>query len=916
MDYKDSLILPKTSFPMKGSLPQNEPLVYKKWDGFAYDRMQELRQEAKVSFNIIDGPPYANGNLHIGHALNKILKDCIVKIHYFNGEAIKYTPGWDCHGLPIEQKVDTTLQEEKKSATKIEMRELCRKHAAKYVEIQKEEFKSLGIIGNFAHAYKTMDYKFESDIYKVLIELTQKGLLAQRSKPIYWSWAARSALADAEVEYKPKKSNSVYVSFKLDETSKTKLGLSKDASFIIWTTTPWTLPSNEAIALAEDEAYTLTEDGYIVASKLYSALLEKGILKGAKVKEFNSKELENLKAINPLNDRESLVVLGSHVSMGDGTGAVHTAPGHGEDDYYVCLRYKLPVIMAVDDTGCFDTQVKSLKLFRDDVVDEFVGIHIYKAEKKILELLGTSLLNHTEITHSYPHCWRTNKPVIYRATTQWFILMDEPFMEGKTLRQVALDALNDVKFYPASGENRLRTMIENRPDWCISRQRSWGVPIAFFIEKDTKKALLDLNVLNHIAAIFEKEGTSAWWSYETKDLLPQSYKHLAPNLEKSMHILDVWFDSGSVWYATQDKKYDAGNYPANLYLEGSDQHRGWFQSSLILSAALKGTTPFKTLLTHGFTLDEKGEKMSKSKGNVIAPETVSKTLGSEIIRLWVGLSDYQGDIRISNNILKQVSDNYLKIRNTLRFLLANTEGLSELHMNHLSDIDRWILAKANDTFESVWESFLNYDFSKAFQILNAFITVELSGIYLDLCKDSLYCDSPASNKRLAIQSTMCLIARRMLFTLAPFLTYTVDEALTHATPLVKNHATDVFSLTKQELNFTLDEKTRTKLDILLQARMLFNERVDGLKKDKVVKSSLELSIESNYTEGDLEGFLMTSHFSKDVKSEPLFSFEVEGFNFKVYKASLHKCPRCWQFNATSEDSLCPRCHKVLQNATF
>ncbi|PAF49371.1 isoleucine--tRNA ligase [Helicobacter sp. 13S00401-1] len=916
MDYKDSLILPKTNFPMKGSLPQNEPLVYKKWDGYAYKKMQELRKDAKTEFNIIDGPPYANGHLHIGHALNKILKDCIVKIHYFNNERIKYTLGWDCHGLPIEQKVDSLLQEEKKTVSKTQMRELCREHASKFVEIQKEEFKSLGVIGNYEKAYKTMDYKFEADIYRVLIELTKKGLLAQRSKPIYWSWAARSALADAEVEYKPKKSNSVYVSFKLDEDSKRKLDLKQDASFIIWTTTPWTLPSNEAIALAEDEAYTLTEDGYIVASKLYSSLLEKGIVKGTKVKELDSKSLENLKAINPLNDKESLIVLGSHVSMNEGTGAVHTAPGHGEDDYYVCLRYSLPVIMAVDDNGCFDTQVKSLKLFRDDVVDEFVGMHIYKAEKKILELLGASLLNHTEITHSYPHCWRTNKPVIYRATTQWFILMDEPFMDGKTLREVSLDALNGVRFYPASGENRLRTMIENRPDWCISRQRSWGVPIAFFIDKNTKKPLLDLEVLNHIADIFEKEGTNAWWSYEIKDLLPDSYKHLEANLEKSMHILDVWFDSGSVWHATQDKNYDAGKYPASLYLEGSDQHRGWFQSSLILSSALNGISPFKTLLTHGFTLDEKGEKMSKSKGNVIAPETVSKTLGSEIIRLWVGLADYQGDIRISNNILKQVSDNYLKIRNTLRFLLANTEGLNELHLDHLSDVDKWILSRANATFESVWESFLNYDFSKAFQILNAFITVDLSGIYLDICKDSLYCDNSTSFKRLAIQSGMCLIARRMLFTLAPFLTYTVNEALEYATPLVKNNASDVFSITKQELDYELTDSLQAKFDILLKARMLFNEGVDVLKKDKLVKSSLELSVESNYAQGDLEEFLMTSKFNKDANSTPLFSFDIDGLNFKVHKASLHKCPRCWQFNASSEDELCPRCQKVIRNCTL
>ncbi|MWV61837.1 isoleucine--tRNA ligase [Helicobacter saguini] len=866
IDYKDTLILPKTAFPMKANLPQNEPLRYAKWREFAYKIMSSPRKNHKNiesnQFNLHDGPPYANGHLHVGHALNKILKDFIVKLNFFNGKQVFFTPGWDCHGLPIEQQVSNAFEEKKIKPTKIETREACREHAKKFVEIQKSEFESMGIIADFDNPYLTMKYRFEADIFKALTKIAENGLLTQRSKPIFWSWAAKSALAEAEVEYKDKKSDSIFVKFPLSESTIKALNIKTSKPFaIIWTTTPWTLPSNVAIAFKPDETYVLCESGGIVAEKLYEKMLEKGIISGKILQKFNSKDFENLTAINPLNNRESKLILADYVSLEDGSGSVHNAPGHGEDDYFACLRYNLPVIMPVDDGGCYDSSVLRLGLLPANVADEFVGMHIFKAQKRILEMLKESgaLLKHEEITHSYPHCWRTNKPVIFRATKQWFILMDKPFFDGKTLREIALSEIEKTRFYPANGINRIKAMVENRPDWCISRQREWGVPIAFFIDKNSGEPLLDSIVTSHIADLFEKNGCDIWWSLSVAELLPQSYKGKAENYTKNMHILDVWFDSGSTWFAVlkdsiesqnyldSNNEYNAGTYPANVYLEGSDQHRGWFQSSLLVSCAINKKAPFKTIITHGFTIDEKSEKMSKSKGNVLAPSSIISQQGSEILRLWVALSDYQNDVKISQNILKQVSENYLKLRNTLRFLLANTSGLKTLEFCHLSEIDKWVLHEFVAMEREVRELFSAYDFSKGFQLLNGFITATLSGIYLDICKDSLYCDALSSPKRVAIQSTFGLIANHLLHILAPFLTYTIDEALEYAENCVKNNALNVFELERLPLPKEVIESKREDFSKILNLRSLFNENIDKLKKEKIIKSSLELEIviESN-----------------------------------------------------------------------
>ena len=916
MDYKDTLFLPTTDFAMRGALPQNEPARFKAWydERKIYEKMKARRKGASVSFNIHDGPPYANGHLHIGHALNKILKDIITKTHYFFGEDIRYVPGWDCHGLPIEQQVEIKLGERKKSLSKVQIRELCRQHAKEFIDVQRNEFKDMGILGDWNDPYLTLKFEFEAEIYKALCQIAKKGILIERSKPVFWSWAAKSALAEAEVEYKDKEDYSIFVAFDLSGEANAKIG-AKGAKAVIWTTTPWTLPANGAISLNPNEIYALTSENLIFAKPLVESLVSLGITNGKIVKEFKATELEGLNAINPLNDRASKFILGEHVLMDGGTGLVHTAPGHGEDDYFVGLKYGIEVIMPVDEGGCFDQTLKTKKLFRADVVDELVGMHIFKANEKILELLGPALIKSGKFVHSYPHCWRTHKPVIYRATKQWFIAMDEPMPSGKTLRQVALEQIGGVKFYPQSGINRLTSMIENRPDWCISRQRDWGVPIAFFRDKSTKEPIFDEKILNNIYEIFKAKGADAWWQMEISELLPQDSGYKPENLEKVMDILDVWFDSGSTWKAVlQSGAYDAGKFPADMYLEGSDQHRGWFQSSLLLSCAINECAPYKSILTHGFTVDEKGQKMSKSVGNVVYPQEVAKSHGVEILRLWVAMSDYSTDLKISDNILKQVSEQYRKIRNTIRFLLASTSDLNEIETSNFTRLDRWILTRAANAFSSAEAAFRNYDFSKGFNALLNFLSADLSGIYLDICKDRLYCDAPDEPRRRSAQSAIALITRALLPLIAPTLTYTIDEVMQFAPSIIKEGKEDAFDLIYKPIEF--DDFLEFD-EILIKSREKFFELIDALKKDKIIKSTLELVLQTSSNEilsNDILGvadWFMVSDVNTLQSEEALAEFKINDEIFRLVKSSKHKCPRCWKFNAKEPDELCPRCAKVM-----
>ncbi len=909
MDYKDTLLLPKTTFPMRGNLPQNEPKKYKKW--FSENVYEKMKQNRKGNdkFNLHDGPPYANGHIHIGHALNKILKDMIVKYHYFQGFDVRYTPGWDCHGLPIEQQVEKKIGRSKKeSLPKSKVRELCREHAARFIEIQKEEFQNLGVIGDWDNPYKTMDFEFEANIYKALAEIAKKGLLIERSKPVFWCMHDKTALAEAEVEYEDKEDYSIYVAFPLSEEANNRLGID-NASVVIWTTTPWTLPANMGIALSPEEKYVLTGDNKIVAKELFENLKENEVVSGEIIKEFEAKELENLKAINPLNSRESVIILGEHVTMDGGTGCVHTAPGHGEEDYRVWLKYGFSeILQPVDDEGKYSNLIVTEKL----LPAEFKGMHIFQANEKILELLGENLVKVSKFTHSYPHCWRCHNPVIFRATKQFFIAMDKE-VNGDTLRKRALKEIEKVEFTPKTGEKRLHTMVSNRPDWCISRQRDWGVPIAFFRNKDTGELLIDEEIIENIYQIFKAKGADAWYDLSIEELLPENKKELAARLEKVNDILDVWFDSGSTWLAVlKSGPYDAGEYPANMYLEGSDQHRGWFQSSLLVSTAVEEKAPYKSILTHGFTVDEKGEKMSKSKGNVVAPQQVSKKYGGEILRLWVATSDYSGDIKISDNILKQVSEQYRKIRNTVRFLLANVNDLEEIKLENPGMIDRWILARSKEVFDEVTYLFGKYDFSKAFNVLNNFIVTELSAVYLDVCKDRLYCEELNSPKRRNSQSAMAIIVKELISLLAPVLTFTMDEAVEHAPKVVKEDAADIFDFV-----YTPLAKTENPVDeTVLEIRRRFFEIVDRLKKEKIIKDTLELAIETNYNallKEEMDDFFVVSMITDSIDGETLDEFHIsdEQFVIKIKRSPLYKCPRCWRYLAENEDALCERCEKVI-----
>ncbi|KIM05397.1 MAG: isoleucyl-tRNA synthase [Sulfurovum sp. AS07-7] len=913
MDFKETLLLPKTNFPMRGNLPTNEPKRYKKWfDENVYNQMKKNRVGCET-FTLHDGPPYANGDIHIGHALNKILKDIILKYNYFQGKSVRMTAGWDCHGLPIEQKVEEKIGKSKKDAMPVsQFRELCRQHAKKYVEIQKNSFKSMGITADWDNPYVTMDFKFEANIYRTLCEVAKRGLLVERHKPIHWSWAAQTALAEAEVEYADKEDYSIYVNFELTDEAKKSLNIEGLAGIVIWTTTPWTLPANTGISLNPDEIYLLSSDGYIVAQSRYEDLVKEGVVHADFIKEINATDLENLKAINPLNSRDSHIILGEHVMLDGGSGAVHTAPGHGEDDYKIGLKYNLEIIMPVDERGCYDQSVKGLKL----LPDEFVGMHIFKANEPILELLGKNLIKSSKFVHSYPHCWRTKKPLIYRATNQWFIAVDELGNGTSTLRDDALEAIKNVTFYPATSKNRLKPMIETRPDWCISRQRSWGVPIAFFRVKSTKEVIFDEKVLNFVAMIFEQFGADAWYDMSIEQLLYAGSGYKPEELEKVNDILDVWFDSGSTWNCVlKSRNYDAGEYSADVYIEGSDQHRGWFQSSLLLSSAIHAKAPYKNLITHGFTVDEQGKKMSKSVGNVVAPDKVMKEYGSEILRLWVAVSDYQSDLKISNNILKQIAEQYRKIRNTFKFLLSNVDDLEVLvDESEYGDLDRWILSKAGEVFASIDKSFAEYDFLRGFATLKHFVTNELSAIYLDITKDRLYCDDKNAPSRRSTQSAMALITEAMMGLVAPVLTYTVDEIFDFAPKIIKQNRKWVFDMVYKPL-----PKIESMIDFttLIEAKESLNEANDRLKKAKLIKSTLELEISGDIDifglkdKKDLEDWFCVSGISHESKGEILDSFSFQGENFNIHKASHAKCPRCWKFQSSSEELPCPRCSEVL-----
>ena len=785
-DYKKTLNLPDTPFPMRGDLAKREPLMLKNWQerGF-YQRIRKASQ-GRPKFILHDGPPYANGDIHIGHAVNKILKDMIVKSKALSGFDAPYVPGWDCHGLPIEHQIEK-LHGKNIPADKV--RELCRAFAAEQVERQKQDFIRLGVFGDWEHPYLTMDFRTEADIIRALGKIHEHGYLYQGSKPVHWCVDCGSALAEAEVEYEDRNSPAIDVAFEVEDTAQlAKIAGIKPfdgpAYVVIWTTTPWTLPANEAVSVHPEFDYALvsTVKGVLIlAGELAEACLKRyGLEAKGIVTTVKGAALEHLKLKHPFYDKQVPVILGDHVTLDAGTGLVHTAPAHGLEDYVVGVRYKLPVENPVDDDGRFYAKTPL-----------FGGLTVWKANDAVIETLTANdrLLHHERIKHSYPHCWRHNTPIIFRATSQWFIGMESMAKRaGQPLREIAMKAVEATAFFPAWGRARLESMIKNRPDWCVSRQRNWGVPMALFVHRETGALHpRTLELIEAVAQRVERGGIEAWFSLVESELLGDDARHY----RKVPDTLDVWFDSGTTHASVLRRREDLG-YPADLYLEGSDQHRGWFQSSLLTACAIDGRAPYEGLLTHGFVVDGQGHKMSKSKGNVIAPQKVMDELGADILRLWVAATDYSGELSISKEILKRVVESYRRIRNTLRFLLANLADYDHardaLPVDEWLEIDRyaWVMtvdlqtalapAAADARQRQPAGHYGNYEFHLVAQKLQSFCSEDLGGFYLDILKDRLYTAPAASSARRSAQNALYHITHSLVRLMAPILSFTAQEA--------------------------------------------------------------------------------------------------------------------------------------------
>ena len=775
---KSQINLPKTQFSMKANLPIREPQILELWKKI--NLYEELRKSRKgeEKFVLHDGPPYANGNIHMGTALNKILKDIIVKFHQMNGKDSVYVPGWDCHGLPIEWKIEEQYKKNKKNKNEVpivEFRKECRSFAEKWIKVHKDQFKRLGVVGDWENYYSTMSYNAEAQIVRELGKFLQEGSLYRGFKPVLWSTVEKTALADAEVEYQDHKSDTIYASFPIRSSKISEL---KDSNIIIWTTTPWTIPANKALAYNESLDYLLiqiNDEGdfknkkIVIAEALIESVIKDCEIKDFKnLKKFKGKDFEGTICNHPFFDLGydySIPMLEARfVTTEQGTGIVHCAPSHGPDDFNLCLKNDIKAIETVDGDGKY---TKNVNLFE--------GIHIFKANPIIIERLKEQkkLLSNGELVHSYPHSWRSKAPLVHRATPQWFISM-----ESHNLRKKALKALDETIFYPSKGKERLKAMIETRPDWCISRQRVWGVPLPIFVNKKTKEVLVDDEVFENIANIYEKEGSDCWFSDNPEKFLGNKYK--AEDFEKQSDIVEVWFDSGSTHSFVLEKREDL-KWPASMYLEGSDQHRGWFHSSLLESCGTRGRAPFESILSHGFVVDGKGLKMSKSIGNVIAPEDILKKYGADILRIWVASSNYAEDLRIDYSILDQHADSYRKIRNTFRYLLGNLNDTFEdidfenINLKQLPELEQFMLHKIYQLDLNFNRNFKNYDFHNLYKELLNFCTVDLSAFYFDIRKDTLYCDPLNSVKRKSTQILLNVILNSLLKWFAPILSFTTEE---------------------------------------------------------------------------------------------------------------------------------------------
>ncbi|MBI5075280.1 MAG: isoleucine--tRNA ligase [Nitrospirae bacterium] len=929
-DFKDTLNLPQTDFPMKANLAQREPEMLRAWDEKnIYTRIQE-QSRGRKSYILHDGPPYANGNIHMGHALNKILKDIIVKYKSMKGFSAPYVPGWDCHGLPIELQVDKNLGDRKDSVNLIEKRQLCREYAEKFVGLQRDEFKRLGVFGDWEQPYLTLTYGYEASIVREFCRFVKNGYVHKRKKPVHWCPSCVTALAEAEVEYADKESPSVFVKFMLNDDNAAVFApelRGKKVFVLIWTTTPWTLPANLAVAFHPELQYAAVEQNdevYIVAEGRLEALKERIGLIGNVLAKRLGKDLEGIEAQHPFIDRISKGVLGDFVSLEEGTGVVHIAPGHGEDDYLVGLKYGLDIYAPVDDGGKFTKPAGDLQ-----------GQFVFKANSVIIETLKSrnALIKEEKITHSYPHCWRCKKPVIFRATEQWFISVEH---EG--LRKKCLEEIDRVNWVPAWGRDRIYNMVAGRPDWCISRQRSWGVPITIIQCSDCGEFVKDEAVLDNIVSQVEKDGADVWFIKEAKEFLPEGYvctKCSSSEFRKETDILDVWFDSG-VSHAAVMENDPRLSWPADLYLEGSDQHRGWFQSSLLASVGTRGTAPYRSVLTHGFVVDGAGKKMSKSQGNVIAPQEIIKNFGAEILRIWVSAEDYRDDIRISKEILNRLTEAYRKIRNTSKFLLSNLFDFDRQdHSGQLQEIDRWALCRLQGLIARVTKAYENFEFHEVFHAIHNFCVVDMSSIYLDILKDRLYTAKADAVERRASQWVLAEVLSVLTRLMAPVLTFTAEEVwgyITKQNTAVSSQqsAGSVFIASFPEVDERfVDAELDERWKRLLTLRDEVNKALEIKRAEKFIGNSLEakvrLYLPSEYRQlaeqyaAFLPMFFLVSAvtLSGDVLSEAHEGTVIKGLYVLVERSAGSKCQRCWNWSesvGTFSDipEVCDRCYDAVK----
>ncbi len=937
MDYKATLNLPKTDFPMKANLPQREPEMLAWWEQQKlYEQIQEAGK-GRPRYVLHDGPPYANGRIHIGHALNKILKDIIVKSKTMAGFHAPYVPGWDCHGLPIEHQVMKELGDKKKDLDASAIRRLCREYAEKYVTIQREEFKRLGVLGEWQHPYLTMTPSYEAAIIREFGKFVERGGVYKGLKPVLWCTQDQTALAEAEVEYEDHTSPSIYVKFPV-VTSPAVLsarfpGISfpdgiKLVSVVIWTTTPWTLPANQAVCLHADIDYAFVQVGeevLIVAKQLLESVAKACKLEGYRVVGVTKGDegFEGLETQRPLTTGLSPILLGDFVTLDQGTGCVHIAPGHGMEDYILVLNHnaqasageKLEILAPVDNSGRFT-----------DVVKEFAGQHVFKANPKIVEFLQANgrLLGHGSLNHSYPHCWRCKSPVIFRATEQWFVSM-----ETNDLRKEALAEIERVRWIPAYGRDRINGMIENRPDWCLSRQRVWGVPIPGFTCATCRTVVADPKIIEHIAGLVESKGADVWFERSAAELLPPGTacaKCGGASFEKERDILDVWFESGVSYAAVlKPRKW----WPADLYLEGSDQHRGWFHSALLAGVTTDRRAPYKAVLTHGFVVDGQGKKMSKSAGNVVAPQDVIKQSGAEILRLWVAAQDYREDLRISQEILNHLIEAYRKIRNTSRFLLSNLYDFDpsehRVPYEQLPELDRWALMRLGELITRVRKAYEDCEFHTIFHALNNFCSVDLSAVYLDILKDRLYTFRADSSLRRGSQTVLFDIVRTMTKLMAPILSFTAEEiwrVLAAQIPGGLAHTSVHLASLPDVDRLWQDAELAKRWEKLLTYRSQVQGVLEASRRDKVIGSSLEAHVQ---LEAGADTYQFLKRYEKDLGTIFIVSKVTltqgpgsEGpLTVSVEKSQAGKCERCWNYREAvgtdaSHPTLCDRCVEAIR----